>query len=369
MAARWRTGEDRLLARLYVERLAVREIAVQLGRSADAVVARRRALGIAPRRSPMPWSPREDSLLTVATAAGLSAPILARRLGRSTEQVRARRRKLVPPRALARPYTAGEDEALRACLTDHGDLSVLARQLGRSADALRLRAQQFGTHRPALRRRWTEQEDGLLRDGYTSALGCAEIARRLAHRTPRSVEARARKLGLATYARRWTVNEDQGLARLTAHGVTLEQAAQRLGRTPEAIRRHAMRRMIDRPQPAPAPASGRRWTGQEDELLRLHGTLNPARLAELLGRSDAAVCRRLCTLGLRADAHRSPHHPISRSHDAPTPGERATIDRELLGATARGRLALARRLAYPPSRLGPRHDGRDQRLSRLGPGG
>ena len=151
----------------------------------------------------------------------------------------------------------------------------------------------------------------MLRDGYTSALPCAEIARHLPHRTMTSVAARARKLGLISYARRRSTGDDQRLMRLTARGTTLEELAQRLGRTPEAIRRRASRLAIEPPAPAPAPRDARRWTREEDELLRLHHALNPGRLAELLGRSDGAVCRRLCAIGLRAHAQRSPHHPAT----------------------------------------------------------
>ena len=130
----------------------------------------------------------------------------------------------------------------------------------------------------------------MLRDGYTSALPCAEIAGQLPQRTATSVTARARKLGLISYARHWSTDDDQRLMRLTARGSTIRDVAQRLGRTPEAIRTRAARLGIEPPAPAPAPRQGRRWTRQEDELLRLHHALNPARLAELLGRSDVAVC-------------------------------------------------------------------------------
>ena len=91
----------------------------------------------------------------------------------------------------------------------------------------------------------------------------------------------------------------------------MESSAQHLGRTPEAIRRRARRLGLSAPAPSPAPRRARRWTSEEDELLTLHRALNPARLAELLGRSDTAVCRRLCILGLRARAGRTPHHPAN----------------------------------------------------------
>ena len=241
--------------------------------------------------------------------AGLSAAALGRRLRRSAEQVRARRGVLLGRKPAGRPYLPDEDEAIRVCLGHGRDLIALGHRLGRSPDALRLHARHLGLHHPQPRRRWAEWEDALVRDGYTSALPCAEIARQLPQRTTTSVAARARKLGLISYARRWGTDDDQRLMRLTVRGSTLEDVAQHLGRTPEAIRRRASRLGVERPAPAPAPRQARRWTREEDELLRLHHALNPARLAQLLGRSDAAVCRRLCAIGLRARAQRSPHHP------------------------------------------------------------
>lgn len=306
--SRWSEAEDRLLRRLYAERLPVTQIAVRLGRSPDALVARRRLLGIAPRR-PGTWSPREEWLLRAGTAAGLSASLLAARLGRSPDQVRVRRRILLGGRPPGRPYLPGEDDAIRICLKDEGNLAMLALRLGRTPDALRLRARQLGVHRPPSRRRWADWEDAVVRDGYTSALPCAEIARQLRQRSAKSVAARARKLGVGSYARRWSSGDDRSLARLIARGDDLAAVAAHLGRTPEAIRRRGSRLGIRPPRPAPAPRRGRRWSSEEDELLRLHHALNPARLGELLGRSDGAICRRLCMLGLRARAKRSPHHP------------------------------------------------------------
>lgn len=284
------------------------QISRRLGRTPDAVVARRRSLGILPRRSG-PWSRADEALLRAGTAAGLSAGTLAERLGRSTEQVRARRRKLLGSAPARRPYLPHENEAISLCLSGGRDLTALARRLHRSPDALRLHAQHIGLHHPRPRRRFSAWEDDVIRDGYTTALPYAEIARQLAGRSPASVAARARRLGLISYARRWSTRDEERLVALAARGGTLEASAQRLGRTPEAIRRRARRLGISPPPPGAAPRRARRWTPEEDELLRLHQALNPARLAELLGRSDGAVCRRMCALGLRTRAQRSPHHP------------------------------------------------------------
>jgi hypothetical protein len=308
LARRWTKAEDQLLRQLYADQLPVADISSRLKRSPDAVVARRSSLGVPSRRGAR-WSRADDALLRAGTAAGLSAAVLAQRLSRPAGQVRARRGVLLGRKPARLPYLPDEDEAIRVCLGHGGDVVALAHRLGRSPDALRLHARHLGLHRPRPRRRWAEWEDALIRDGYTSALPCAEIARQLPQRTTASVAARAHKLGLISYARRWSTDDDLRLMRLTAQGSTLEDVAQRLGRTPEAIRRRSSRLGLARPAPASAPRHARRWTPEEDELLRLHHAVNPARLAELLGRSDVAVCRRLCAIGLRARAQRSPHHP------------------------------------------------------------
>jgi DNA-binding CsgD family transcriptional regulator len=244
MAARWSAQEDQILRRLCAQKRPVQEIAARVGRSPDAVVARRSSLGIAARPRSRSWSAQEEMLLRVAIAGGVSVSAKAVRLDRSRDQVRACSRNLVVPRPPARPYLPHEDEAIVRCVLDGDDLAALALRLGRSPDAVRVHAQQLGLRRPRCRRRWEEWEDAAVRDGYTSGLTCAEIARRLQRRTRGSVAARARKLGLCTYARRWSASDDRRLAQLAALSVALEQAALHLGRTPEAVRRRASRREI-----------------------------------------------------------------------------------------------------------------------------
>lgn len=68
MAARWSAQEDRILRWLYAQKRPVQEIAARVGRSPDAVVARRSSLGIAARPRSRSWSAREEMLLRVATA-------------------------------------------------------------------------------------------------------------------------------------------------------------------------------------------------------------------------------------------------------------------------------------------------------------
>lgn len=308
MPRRWSRHEDQRLRGLYAAGASLAEIAHELGRSKDAVNARRAALGLTPRRQGAEWSPLADVLLREATLAGVPATELARRLHRPVEQVRARRRKLGLHRPAARRFTRDEDAALRAALTSGHSLDDLAFRLSRSRETLLHRARLLGLHRPAPRERWTGAEDATLRDGYTDGLTCDEIARALGRRTPGAVAARAAKLGLATYARRWSAEDDRRLARMLPL-VAIDDAARSLGRTPEAIRRRARTLGLTPTGPPNRPRGRARWTAADDAFLRLHAALNPAILAAQLGRSDHAVVARLRRLGLRERRRRSPHHP------------------------------------------------------------
>ena len=190
-------------------------------------------------------------------------------------------------------------------------------------------------------------EDATLRDGYADGLTCRRIADGLADRTPTAVAARARKLGLTTYARTWTALDDRRLRRLTPLRSPAE-IAQVLGRTPQAVRRRARKLgLASGPAPRP-PRAGARWNAEEDRLLRLHAGMSPGVLALRLGRSDQGVEARLRELGLRDGRRRSPHHPAPTDGGL-TAGERRLIERELPHATRSGLLGLAHRLESSPA--------------------
>ncbi len=347
MPARWTRLQDDALRRLYAEGRPVAEIAAAVGRSADAVTARRRLLRVPPRRAE-PWSEGEDELLRAATAGGVSASRLAEPLRRSADAVRWRRLRLLGPVPAPRRYTAEEDVEIRRAFVQGGDIDALARRLGRSADAVRARADVLGVHRPRRRRRWTYAEDAVVRDGYDAGLTCASIADALSGRSAASVATRARKLGLTSYARRWSSDEDRLLERLYRERRSTTEIARVLTRTPEAVRRRARRLRIT--ARAPERRSGGRWTEHEDDVLRMHAGANPAMLAELLGRSHYAVAARLRKLGLRAGRDRSPHHaPTGR--DRLSPAQRAVVAREADAERPHRVIALAHRLELPPERV------------------
>jgi hypothetical protein len=353
MGRRWRASEDAQLARLYASKLPLRVIAERLGRSEEALTARRKLLGIAPRRRTLKWTEQQDRLIVLATRAGASAASIARQQGRSTEQVRARRARLLGRRAAARHYQPSEDEAITTAWAEEHDLDELATRLGRSPDALRLRARVLGLHAPAGRRRWSAAEDHALRDGYSAGRSCEEIHRSgLPRRSPGAIAARARKLGLTSYARAWTPEEERRLAMLLAWGTPPEQIALALTRSPEAIRQRARRRGLQIPAAHPPERNGRRWTPAEDEILLLHPGVSPGVLSNLLSRSDHSIRQRQSRLGVRT-GNRSPHYAKTGRADF-SPAEDRLLRRELLGEgppKLTRLLALSTRLARTPGEL------------------
>jgi hypothetical protein len=291
----------------------------------------------------------EDRLLRASVQSRIPATMLAGRLQRSVEQIRARRRHLRLATPAGRRYSAEDDALLLRGWEAGVSVEALARQLRRSPDAVRLHAAQIGLHGPVGRRRWTVAEDAVVRDGYAEGLTCRRIADALGTRTEGAVVARARKLGLVTYARAWTRTDDELLRRLISQR-SVTDTARALSRTPEAVRMRARRlglAIVDSAAPARA---GARWTAAEDDVLRLHAGLHPGALALRLGRSDRSVVTRMRNLGLRDGRDRSPHHSTA-AHGEFTAGELRLIDRELPHATGRALLSLADRLNRSPASI------------------
>lgn len=365
MARRWTPTEDRVLRNLYEQRVRIREIALRLGRSPDAVSERRRTLRLAPRPRQPPWTRAEDELVRAAAAAGLPAEALASRLGRPAEQIRRRRRALFGNLASPRAYARADDDAIREAWRGHADVQALARAIGRSPGSIRLRAQKLGCYQPVPRRRWRLHEDAALRDGYELGLTCAQIASELHDRSPAAVAARAAKLGLASHGRIWSARDDMALRALARDGMELERAAQLLARTPEALRARARKLGLEPLRSRRSHQAPRRWTPAEDSQLLLHAGLNPALLAELIDRSPEAVSQRLRQLGLREAREHSPHHLVP-ARNGLTPGELATVTRELRTGGPRRRLALARRLGRRPAEIRAVADSRPAAAGRGG---
>ncbi len=295
---RWSAAEDARLADRYAAGVSVVDIAAELGRTPDSVTARRRALAIPVRRDG--WTAAEDRLLAAGTAAGHSVAGLAARLGRSPEAVRYRRRRLGlgEPRTPGR-FAAHEDARLRAAWVGVVDLPALAAELGRSPESIRRRATRLGLRSPGEHRRWTEAEDDLLRDGYSSGRSLEDILLDLPGRTRGSAEARAAKLAIIEAGRVWSAAEDRALTRMVREQMTMDAVAHGLRRSPEAVRARCRRLGVRRPARG-APSSPGPWSPAEDAVLRAWADAPVARLALMLGRSEAAVRRRLARIGVPA---------------------------------------------------------------------
>lgn len=349
MAPRWTPADDAALRTWYGEYVPLPEIGRRLGRPKGAVHARRITLGLPARRRPWPWPPERDAELLAAARAGEPAAAVARRLRLPPDAVSRHRRRHGlgrPPRAR---WTPADDARVRNAADDRSALAALAARLARSESAVVARAARtlarHGTPppRPA---RWADHEDDLLRQGYAACMTCATIAAELLPgRSSRAVSARALRLGLTTYGRRWTLAEDAALRAMAARGTTPATIARTLTRTASAVRRRANRlglTLHDAGRPREP------WSVEEDALLRQWHTLEPGRLALLLGRGDGSVRARIRALGLTPNG--SPHYQPPATN-ALTPSQRRLLIRYSQPITTRRLLTLAERLGRDPAEV------------------
>ena len=116
-----------------------------------------------------------------------------------------------------RRWTRAED--LRLC-REYGSAGIvkMAVRLGRTPRAVRIRLRRL---RPLRRsRRWTPQEDAVLREcAAAGSTSWKQATRRLPHRTLNAVCTRAGALGLRV-VRQWTIEEDAVIEREWARGAT-----------------------------------------------------------------------------------------------------------------------------------------------------
>jgi DNA-binding CsgD family transcriptional regulator len=181
----------------------------------------------------------------------------------------------------------------------------LAERLGRTVKALHAHARNLGLSlraaNPALPQLWTAKEDAILRRMFPTRTN-PEIAERLG-RPLKSVIARARKLGLLKERpgfKEWTAREDRQLRQLYPKHTPTE-IAERLGRTLSSVRGRMYKiGILVRRTPKPPT-----WTAKEDRLLKqLYGRRTLEEIAERLGRSVNAVKLRASRTGVRATANR-----------------------------------------------------------------
>lgn len=290
-AKRWTREEDLLLRKHYPTRGAV-YCAQELGRTKAGVNRRAETLGVTSKVKQR-WTRKEEAMLRTLYQRH-TALALARMLKRTEQSVRGKLHLMGLTESTSRPWTSDEISYLRS---HYGRVRVadLAEELGRSTDAVELKAGRLGISRRNKRLSAKEQQDVLAELGQTPY---TVLARRFgvdAH-TIRRVAERNGYRDRPT-SRPWTPEDDAELRRVYG---TMKRAevAQHLNRTMVAVACRAKEMGLTKPRPRVLPL--RNWTKEEDRTLQLlHGQQTQAQLAEMLGRTLAAVAGRMVQLGLR----------------------------------------------------------------------
>lgn len=290
---RWTPEEDQYLRKHY-GMLGSVACARALGRPKSGVNARAEKLGIRSKRNRL-WTPREEAILRMQYR-NVTATRLAAMLKRSEQSVRHKLRLMGLTEAVNVPWSADEIAYLRA---HYGKTTnaELAEEFGRSVDAVELKASRLG-----LSRAWAEVTPAMEKM-VVKNLGkkdMSQIAREMGLNVKR-VQSIALKHGYRARptSRRWSAEDDLLLRELYAVKTDAE-LAERLVRTELAIKVRAQVLGLNRPQRQPTKrAAYRPWAPEEEKLLkRLYGRMPQKKIAERLGRTIGAIFTRVSLLGL-----------------------------------------------------------------------
>ena len=200
-----------------------------------------------------------------------------------------------------RPWTTAEEDRLRLLYPIRHN-TELEKRFGRSANAIKKKARKLGLEKdyedgyrsPNSNQIdvWTEGEIKTLKHLYPYR-SAETIAERL-DRTPEAIRGKAKKLRLKK-AQKWTPREIDYLKSYYLEKGAI-YIAEQLGRTPKAVRIKAMLLKLTRSR---KPSVKRAWTEKEDKLLKnLYSELTTKQVAEKLGRSMTTVRGRAGKLGL-----------------------------------------------------------------------
>ena len=146
--SRWTAAEDAVLRRRWTEGRPVDEIAAATGRTRDAVIERRKALGLASRPRGT-WRPPGESAALDAKLAklwseGASTSEAMAALGMSRTGVGQRRRALGLPARGKRTVSEERDDELRRLWNEGATAREIGRRLGISAGTVLSRRAQLG---------------------------------------------------------------------------------------------------------------------------------------------------------------------------------------------------------------------------------
>lgn len=275
----------------YAQGVPVAQLAALVGRPASGIATVASRLGVSHRNGPPDWGAEEQARALALAEEGRIYPAIAAALAaegfprRQPGAVGQALRKLGYARGWGRPWTGEEDDLFRHAYATGASLTPLRQRLGRGTCSIRYRAGELdlqGTHaRPngwRIEPAWSEVEILALRQGY-GRVPTPELAHRLG-RKKAGLYNKAHDLGLVHgYSRPFSADEDQAVRLARAHGISLSDLSDALGRDHAVVSKHAIRLGLpfaDRPLRAPRGPRSERATWTLPAILALADAPIPA---------------------------------------------------------------------------------------------
>jgi hypothetical protein len=301
----WSPEETERLRRLFSLDLSLEEIAGQLDRGRAGVADRVCVLGLR-RNCARPWNALEDELL-LQRYGREPAATLALQLGRSCSSVYVRAAKLGLTEEGAPAYTPWEDAQIRAGYGRGVPSDQIAFLIGRSECSVRSRACLLGVRSIHADENWSQEELDALLDLAKEGHRYLEIIERMVaagfpRRTKAGLGPKLRQIGYRRgWGRRWTADEDDLLRHCYATGASLTPLRKGMGRTTCSLRWRARELGLQGTHVMTAGfRQGPVWTPADDAKLReLYGKVPTRELPALLGRPRGGIFCRANALGLK----------------------------------------------------------------------
>jgi hypothetical protein len=301
----WLPEEDAQLRELFFADAAIGEMAEAIGRRYQAVRNRICTLGLR-RNSQRPWTDLEDAEVLRRYGPETAAAI-AQDLGRGVSAVYNRARLLGMAEAMAPDWTAWEDAQLRAGYAQGLPVAQIAVIIGRSYSGANSRAYALGLRHLLHPEGWSAEELAralaLAHEGhrYLEVIELL-VAEGFPRRTKPGLGPILRRLGYGRgWGRRWTPEEDDLLRRAYASGGSLRELGRDLNRPPGSLRWRAEALELRGSHPnRDGFRQGPPWTPEEDARLReVYGKVKTSELPALFGRPKGGIFQRAWHLGIR----------------------------------------------------------------------
>lgn len=301
----WLPDEVERAKAMFAADESVDAIAAELGRGRAGVSDKLYSLGLR-RTSRRPWTELEDQLLLLRYGNEPAAQ-LALELGRGCPSVYVRAQILGLTEGNAPPYTEWEDAQIRAGYDRGVPPDQLALLIGRPLTGLRTRAWKLGCRSIFAKDGWSQEELDRLHDLATGGHRYLKIIELLVdegfpRRTKAGLGPKLRQLGYRRgWGRRWTADEDDLLRHCYATGASLTPLREGMGRTVCSIRWRVKELGLQGTHPnKDGFRSDPCWTPAEDEQLRLlYGKIPTRELCARLGRKRGGVFQRAWHMGLK----------------------------------------------------------------------